>query len=521
MKKGIAALLLATGFLVLLAGSCVSTSSAQILAKDDPVIYAQGSEARSLDPALIDDLASVRVVANLFDTLVRLKEGTDEIEPALAVSWSVSPNQKDWIFELRQGVKFHDGTPFNAEAVKYNVERQLASMSTGKMPYANFVYGMVDKVNVLDEYKIKFSLKYPYAPFLHNLAMVYSAAIVSPAAVRKYGEEFGQHPVGTGPYVFADWEKGSGISLVANSGYWGGKPLISKIVFQPVNDQKARLAMLLGGKVDIIDGVNAQENKQLKENPRFRLESTIGWSLSYLGLRVDQKPFNDLRVREALFRAINRTAIVKQAQEQAVLANQVLPPSILGYDNKLLPYSYDPEKARQLLTDAGCSGLTFNLLTYTGFRPYNGLDGEYLAHVIQEDLRAVGVTVKIITAPWPEYRKLVQEGQGEAFLYGWISDNGDPDNFLYALLHSSQIGNNGLNLVNYRNALYDNLISKAQKTGDCQERKRYYTRAQQILLKEVPWVFLSYPVETVAMREEIKGLKLEPNGLIYFKDVTP
>ncbi|HWQ41624.1 MAG TPA: ABC transporter substrate-binding protein [Desulfosporosinus sp.] len=503
----------------LLAGCGGTTTGTGTTAGEKTVVFARGADSISLDPVMIEDGESAKVVANIFDTLVRYKEGSTEVEPSLATEWTTSTDGKEWTFKLRKGVKFTDGTPFNAEAVKFNVERQLPPNPTADMPYADFTLGMVDKVVAVDENTVKFILKTPYAPFLLNLAMSLSAPIGSPTAIKKFGKDFGSNPVGTGPFVFAGWEKDSKITLTANKDYWDGKPKIDKLIFEVVKENSVRANKLMAGEADIIDGIDPNDVERLKGDAKLNFSTSPGMNINYMGLRADRKPFNDPKVREAISMAINREEMVKSLYKgNAVVANGPLPSILFGYDKDLKPYAYDPVKAKQLLKEAGYdNNLSFELISYPNPRPYNVVGGDSLATAIQGYLKQVGVTVNITSAAWKEHKENVKNGKAEAFLYGWTGDNGDPDNFLYALLHSSQIGNGRLNDAKYNNPEYDALLMKAQQSSDKSERIKDYTAAQEILVKDAPWVFISSSMDMAAASKSISGFKIHPTGVYFLR----
>jgi len=520
MKKRIALIVAAMMLVSTMLAGCggTTTTGSSSAGKEKVLIYARGADSMSLDPIMIEDGESAKVVANIYDTLVRYKQGSTEVEPALATDWTTSADGKEWTFHLRKGVKFHDGTPFNAEAVKFNIERQLPPNQTAEMPYADFTFGMIDKVTVVDDYTVKFNLKYPYAPFLLNLAMSLSAPMASPDAVKKYGKDFGQHPVGTGPFVFDSWEKDAQITLKANKDYWDGAPKVDKLIFQVVKENSVRANKLLAGEVDIIDGIDPNDVDRVKSDPNVNFVTSPGMNINYMGLRTDRKPFNDPRVRQAVSMAINRDELVKNLYKgNAVVANGPLPPILFGYDKDLKPYGYDPEKAKELLKEAGVPNLSFELMSYPNPRPYNAVGGDSLATAIQGYLAKIGVTVKITSANWKEHKDNVRNGKGDAYLYGWIGDNGDPDNFLFALLHSSQIGQGRLNDSGYKNAQFDDLLMKAQQTSNKDERLKYYTQAQEILVKDAPWVFISHSMDMAATRKNVTNFSLHPTGVVFLR----
>ncbi len=487
-------------------------------AKEKTFVFAQGSDPRGLDPAYVDDGESAKVIVNVFENLVQYKEGSTEIEPGLATEWSCSPDGKEWTFKLRQGVKFHDGTPFNAEAVKFSVERQLPPNRTDDMPYASFTFGPVQKVEVVDEYTVKFILNAPYAPFLANLAMSLAAPIVSPAAVQKYGADFIKNPVGTGPFKFVKWEPGQQIVLERNEEYWGQKPAIDKLVFKFTKENSVRASELITGAIDAMDGVDPNDVKKLEE-AGMKVIKDPGMNINYFAFFTHKKPFDNVKLRQAVSMAINRDNLSQYLyQGYATTANGPLPSFMPGYDPNLKPLPYDPEKAKQLLAEAGYpNGLKITIMAYTNPRPYNPV-ADKLAAAIQADLLKIGIQSEIKTWPWKEYKDaLFKAEEGDCFLYGWIGDNGDPDNFL-SLFDSNEI-ESSLNSAKYKNPKVDELLKQGREEMDPAKRAQIYSELQKIVLEEAPWVYLTHATSMAAYRPDVKGFKLHPTGTIFFKGV--
>jgi peptide/nickel transport system substrate-binding protein len=476
------------------------------------VIYAREQDSTTLDPALAQDEESYKVISNIFEGLVRFKPGTNEIEPCLAEAWRVSSDGLVWTFYLRKNVKFHDGTPFNSEAVRFSVERQLPDQSQERASYASFIFGMVENIQCPDPYTVKFLLKYPYAPFLNNLAMPYAAPIVSPASASSLGEKFGEHPAGTGPFCFKSWEKNRFIALSANKDYWGEPPQYGNLVFRVVKGSRVRAMALKMGLVDIIDGITPADGRLLQEK-NCSIHQTTGLDLNYLGFFTEKKPFDNVEVRRALSMAIDRSHIDSGLfKEVCVEANGPLPPGVLGYAPDTRPIPYDPAGARELLAKNGyAGGMKITLITYTNTRPYNPAGGEELAAAIKADLAAVGIETEIKAYTWEQYKEALFNSEGDAYLYGWISDNGDPDNFLYTLLSSSQI-DTGLNTSRYKNPELDQIVIKAQQESEPGLREQLYQKAVKIIIEDAPWVFLNHSLKFAATGPDLEGFILNPNG---------
>ncbi|MDD4169201.1 MAG: ABC transporter substrate-binding protein [Desulfotomaculaceae bacterium] len=483
------------------------------------LVYARGHDSLTLDPALAQDDESNKVISNIFEGLVRFKPGTTEIEPCLAEAWHVSADGLDWTFYLKRGVNFHDGTPFNAEAVRFNVERQLPPRRTEDMAYAPFVFDMIEKISTLDLYTVRFSLKYPYAPLLHNLAMPMAAPMVSPAAVTELGEKFGSRPVGTGPFKLVKWVKEEKIILEANHDYWGEQPEFKRLVFTVVKNSRLRSLALKAGMADIIDGID-HSNIRLLEQSGLSIIKKCGLDINYLGFFTNKKPFDNAVVRRAVSMSIDREQLLSGLyQQDACAANGPLPPGVLGYDPGLRPLSYDPEGGKELLAESGHpDGIKITIITYSDTRAYNPAGGEKLAAAIKGDLARVGIEVEIKAYPWDQYKEALYKEEGNAFLYGWSSDNGDPDNFLYTLLSSLQI-ESGLNTAHYQNNNVDLLLVKAQRETAPKLREEMYREAVKLIMQDEPWAILNHSLLLVATAPQIEGFSPQSNGNIFLANV--
>ncbi len=517
MAKKTWALLLIVAFLSTVAlGGCGGTKKED--AAKSTLVFAQGSEPRALDPAYTDDSESSKITFQMYEGLVRYKPGRTEVEPALATEWSVSADGKEWTFKLRKGVKFHDGTPFNAEAVKFSVDRQLEPNRKNDMPYAKFVYEGVKAVQVVDEYTVKFILDKPMAAFLANQAMSHAAFIVSPAAVKKNNGILNQDPVGTGPYKFVKWEKGQFVELVAFDDYWGDKAKVKKAVYKFTKENSVRASDLISGATDIMDGVDTNDVKKL-ESAGMNVIKQPGMNINYMGFYCDKGPFKDPEVRKAISMAVNRQNLVDYLYlGLAKLPNTMLPDFIPGYSKTAKPYGYNPEEAKKILAAKGMANFEFTAITYSNPRPYNPVNGEKLAAAIQAELAKIGVKMNIKSYAWTEYRQVLRQGEGDAFFYGWTGDNGDADNFLM-LLDSGQI-KSSLNAARYANPEYDKLLAEGRGLMDAAKRAEIYAKAQDIIMADAPWIYISHGVVLAATRANIKGFAVHPVGKHWLNRVS-
>jgi ABC-type transport system substrate-binding protein len=274
-------------------------------------IFGRGGDSVLLDPAKIEDGASAQVVNQIFESLYTYKPGNTEVIPLLADGMpEISQDGKVYTIKLKKGIKFHDGTPFNAAAVVYSIERQLKG-DKKEMPYADFTFGDVEKIEAKDDYTVVITLKQPVAPFLANLAMGLAAPIISPEAHKKLGDKFGEQPVGTGPFIFESWAKDQQIVLKRNPDYWNkdAMPKVDKVIFKVIKEANLRVDAVIKGEVDAIDGIAPADLNRVKEGAVVL--SGPGMNISYMGFRVDRPPFDNKDLRRAIVQLINRDALVK------------------------------------------------------------------------------------------------------------------------------------------------------------------------------------------------------------------
>ncbi|PZN08268.1 MULTISPECIES: ABC transporter substrate-binding protein [Thermaerobacter] len=490
----------------------------------DTLVWGRGGDSVSLDPANVTDGESLKVTHQIFDTLVEFKEGSTEVEPWLAADWEVSDDGKVWTFQLRQGVTFHDGTPFNAEAVVFNFERWMNTDNPHRHEGENFEYyaymfggfdeqSIIAKVEAVDEYTVRFTLREPLASFLQNLAMP-CFAIASPEAIKKYGADFGRHPVGTGPYRFVEWIPDQQITLEAYDQWWGEpKPKVRRIVYRAIKDNSARLAELMAGTIDVMEDPNPADLATV-DTSQFEILYREANNVGYLALNNDKEPFDDVRVRRAIAHAINKQEIVEAFWgELGQVAKNPLPPAMWGYNDAIQDYAYDPEKAKQLLAEAGYpEGFETELWTMPVPRPYMP-EPQKIAEAIQQDLAAVGIRAEIVTHEWDVYLEKTGNGEHPMALLGWIGDNGDPDNFLYVLLDKDNAKTPGAgNISFYRSEEVHRLLIRAQRTPEQSVREQLYKEAQEIIHRDVPMIPLAHARSPIIVRKGVEGLVPSPLG---------
>jgi peptide/nickel transport system substrate-binding protein len=494
----------------------------------DRLVVARSTDAISLDPARVSDIESLEVAEQVYGRLVRFAAGRLEPEPDLATGWSVSSDGTIWTFELRPNVQFHDGTPLDADAVVFSFERQL--LPDHPAHDEDFIwaraYHNIRRVTAVSPLRVQFEIDRPYAPLLANLAMG-PAAIVSPTAVRRWGAQFGRHPVGTGPYRLVEWIAGDRITLERNAHYWDGPARTRYLVLLALPDARQRLQALESGAADVIQQLAPEDLPLVRLHPDLRLAMAPAALVSYLALNTQRRPLNDPLIRRAIAHAIPREAIVKLIyQGLAMPAIGPLPPNVWGARSDVVTYPYDADRARKLLASAGWPGMSAPALKlYAPSAPRQYMPSpERVANMIKNCLREVGVPVEVILGEPASHQAALWEGRHDLALHGWFNDNGDPDNFLYTLLDSDNTtGSRPSNIAFYSNSWFHDVIGMAQRTTDRTERERLYSQAQAILATDVPWVALAHSKVVFATRANVKGLVVQPSAMALYRwaEVSP
>ncbi|MBW8617066.1 MAG: ABC transporter substrate-binding protein [Hyphomicrobiales bacterium] len=498
--------------------------SVPALSKTPPnvLVVGQIAEPKSLDPHAVTAVNDFRILMNVYDGLVRYRSGTLEVEPSLAKKWDISADGKTYTFNLREGVSFHDGSAFNAEAVVFNFERMLKEdhpyHKTGPFPLS-FFFSAIDKVEAVDTRTVRFTLKEAYAPFLSNLAYP-TGLIVSPAAVMKHGAEFGRNPSGTGPFRFSEWVSNERVTVIRNNAYWGAKAASETVIFRPITDANTRVAEMLSGGIDIMVEVPPVALSQFKTG--YTVAEQAGPHVWFLILNAKEGPFADVRVRQAANYAINKEAIAKNVLEgTATIAAGPTPPAFAwAYNPELQPYPYDPDKARALIAEAGAKGAKLTFYVTEGGSGM--LDPVAMGTAIQADLAAVGFDVKIETYEWNTFLGKVNPGlAGKADMaeMAWMTN--DPDTLPFLALRTAAFPDKGgFNSGYYSNPKVDKLLEAARASTNQQERAKFYREMQVIVQNEAPWVFIANWKQNAVTSARVKNFALEPSFFLLLAGVS-
>ncbi|MHC4959836.1 MAG: ABC transporter substrate-binding protein [Planctomycetota bacterium] len=502
-----------------LLGRAPSASTAE---QGGTFVWGRGADSVSLDPANVSDGESVKVVTNIFDTLVTFKPGTTEIIPWVARSWETNDDQLVWTFELREDVTFHDGTPLNAEAVVFTFMRQkdekhAARKATDDFSYFHSNFKALESVEATSEFVVRFKLKQPYAPFLAALTL-HNCCIVSPAAFQT-GKDFSRNPVGSGPFVFQSWESDVSITLAANDKYWNGRPPLDQLIFKPIENNSARLKELQGGGLSGMDNPALTDLAKAQSDKRVRLLYRPGINVCYMAMNTLKAPFDDPRVRQAIAYAIDKRRLIQAANDGiGEPAVTMCPRSLAGFNGKIVDRSPNPGRAKELLEEAGFdTSREINLWHMANPRAYIP-NPSGIAIQIQQDLKEIGIKVKVTKMDWASYLPKVQGGEHEMCLFGWMADIFDADNFLYVLLDKENaVKGKADNVSFYQSERVHKLLLKAQQSPSWDVRERLYHQVQIIVFEECPVIPLMTLPDFRVVGANVRGYTIYPAGGEYFR----
>ncbi|AND38680.1 glutathione ABC transporter substrate-binding protein [Cytobacillus pseudoceanisediminis] len=468
------------------------------------------SDATKLDPHFITDIPSANIIyQKVYETLVEPDKDMN-IQPLLATEWNVI-DDTTWEFKLKEGVSFHDGTPFNSEAVKATFDR-LLDPNTGSPQREKFA--MINEVKVIDEYTVQLLLDYPYAPLLSILASS-EGSIMSPKALAENQETLAEKPVGTGPFVFENWKTGQEISLKKNENYWGKSPSIDEVVFKVVPEDATRLAMIETGEAHINDQVPVTEIERIEASESMGLLRAEGLAVEYIGFNTKKKPLDDVKVRKAISHAVEREAIIKGVYNNVgTLANAAMSPKVFGHSEKVKPYDYDLNEAKKLLKEAGYeNGLKLKLLTSDRKERIN------MAEVIQSQLKGIGVEVDIQVMEYGAYIDTIDKSEHDLFIGGWGNATGDGDYNQYNLFHTASQGPPG-NHFYYSNPEVDKIIEEARRETDEAKRKDLYERVMQMELEDAVYIPIRNYEHMAAHSKNVSGFWLNAANYLMIDDAV-
>ncbi|WP_424830572.1 ABC transporter substrate-binding protein [Ruegeria sp.] len=509
-----------------------------IAAQASTLVYCSEGSPEGFDPALFTAGTTFDASAHpLYNRLLEFETGTTNVIPGLAESVEASEDGLEYTFKLRQGVKFHsndDFTPsrdFNADDVIFTFMRQkdeshpYHEISGGTWEYFQGM-GMpdlVDSVEKIDDYTVKFKLTKPEAPFVANMAMDFGSIVSAEYADAMMSagtpEKLNTAPIGTGPFSFVAYQKDAVIRYAANADYWKEPAQIENLIFAITPDASVRYQKLKAGECHVMPYPNPADIQAMKDDADINMMEQEGLNVGYLAYNSTMAPFDNPKVRKALNMAIDKQAIIDVVfQGSGQVAKNPIPPTMWSYNDAIVDDPYDPEAAKAMLEAEGVSDLSMKIWAMPVQRPYNP-NARRMAELIQADFAKVGVDVEIVSFEWGEYlsrsRELNRDG---AVLLGWTGDNGDPDNFLAVLLGCD--GVEASNRAQWCHQPFEDLIQKAKQSTDQAERAKLYEEAQVVFKDQAPWATIAHSVVYMPMSNKVKGYKVHPLGGHIFYGVS-
>lgn len=493
--------------------------------------YGRGSHSSTLDFQNSTSGEVAKVTEQIYDTLINFEPGESTLTDGLASDYSLDGQTAS--LTLKEGVTFHNGEEFTAQDFVATYRRFVDSEyeyyagDDYVSAYGPFTLGSwIDDIQVDGDYELTIQLTQTYAPFLRNLAM-FAAAVHSEAAIEEFGTDLSENAVGTGPFELDTLDDtNEQIRLTAYDDYWGDGPQVDEVVFVTVGENSTRAQSLASGELDVIDGIGAQSSQQVSNADGVELVRTDGINVGYMAFNITAvEEFQDRRVRQAISHAIDTEAIVEQIYSGfATEASQPLPPNVLGHNDDVDPYEYDPERAQSLLEEAGYGdGFSFELATFQNPRGYNPSPIQ-TAETVSSNLGEVGIDVEINQQSFSPFLEYTAQGRHDACFLGWYTDNADPDNFAYVLLHPQvdegelsdgqdwvsfdAEGYNTSNRASWANQEYMDLVEEAQRTTAESDRAALYNEAMRIAHDEAPWVYLDYAEELRGVADRVSGFQI-------------
>jgi len=529
-----------------LVGAGLLASAPFAVAATNLVFCSEGSPA-GFDPGLYTTGTDFDAAAEtIFNRLSQFERGGTAVTPGLATSWDVSPDGLTYTFHLREGVKFHTTDyfkptrNFNADDVLFTFNRMLDKDMPFRKAYpTEFPYftdmGMdtnITKVEKLDDKTVKFTLKTVDAAFIQDLAMsfasIQSAEYADKLLKEGKASDINQKPIGTGPFVFKSYQKDSNIRYTGFKDYWKPEDVkVDNLIFAITTDASVRAQKLKKGECQITAYPRPADIAPLKADSSLRMPEQAGFNLGYIAYNVmpvlkgqtAANPLADLRVREALDISVNKKQIIESVYQGAgQLAVNAMPPTQWSYDTTVKDAKYDPEKAKELLKEAGVKpGTEITLWAMPVQRPYNP-NAKLMAEMLQSDWKNIGLNVKIVSYEWGEYIKRSKAGEQQAMLIGWSGDNGDPDNWLGVLFGCDAVNGNNFSKFCYKP--FEDLIKAAKSTADQAKRTELYKQAQHILKDQVPYTPIAHSTVYQPMSTKVQDFKISPFGLNSFYGVS-
>lgn len=466
------------------------------------IIVAQGGEPKTLDPHEANETISSRINTQIYDKLV-YKDSNEQIVPQLAEKWE-KLDENTTLFTLKENIKFHNGEVLKASDVKFTLDRMKNSPKVGHIIKA------IEKVEVIGENQFTIVTDGPFGGLLDHLAHS-TAVIVNEKAVKEGGKEYGQNPVGTGPYIYDSWSAGDRVILKRNPEYFKGIAQVEEIIFRNISEGSNRTIGLETGEVDIAFDIDTIDIDRVNTHEKLAYKSSPSLTINYLGFNLNKPNLSNVLVRKAISYAIDSESIISVVYAgQAIPANSPIGPDVFGYSSQLQKPEYNPEKSKNLLTQAGLE---------KGFKTKIWVDENTArkdtATIIQAQLKDVGIDATVEILERGTFLDNSGKGMHDIIVSGWTHSTGYPDVGMTSLFHSQTSGGAG-NRSFYKNLEVDSSLENARVALNNDDRQKYYEKAQEIIQDELPILTLSYPSQNAGFQKDISGFSLSANGAPSF-----
>ncbi|CAH2212190.1 glutathione ABC transporter substrate-binding protein [Tepidibacter aestuarii] len=484
--------------------------------EDKNLVIAVADTFVSMDPHDTNDTLSYSAQKTMMQGLVGFDKDMNVV-PVLAEEYESNEEATEFTFKLHKGVKFHDGTDFNAEAVKVNIDR-LANPENKLKRHS--LFALVDRTEVVNDYTVKVVLKEPFGAMINNFAHP-AAMMHSPKALEEYGKEVSRNPVGTGPFVFSEWVPGNHIKVVKNENYWKADyPKVDSVTFKPVKENGSRIAMLQTKEADFIYPVPAEQIKAIDGKDGVVIETKPSIIARYLSMNTMKKPFNDARVRKAINYAINKEAYSKVVYDgYTEKIDSILAPNTQYYSKQDETYDFNLEKAKQLMKEAGYeNGFETEIWGNNNNTTVKGME------FLQQQLSQIGIKAKVVPMESGTRAEKIwsvqnpEDAELQMYYGGWSPSTGDADWGIRPLLASDSFPPYSYNTAYYSNPEADKWIKEGIATADPENRKEAYAKAQEILWEDAPWAFLCVNLTMSGKQDYLEGVYLLPDGALSVEE---